>query len=321
MATNNAESSSASTDNGLAPAPLEQQGGDDFASLLSGGSESKSTTTESTQDLAKPAGTISKPAGKEGEKTGTVASPEGTTPAAPAATQSGLDPKLIEDIVAASTRGVQKATAESASATAQQKKDARQMSPEEFNAKYQIRSATVDDIKALLDQDPQKAVSALNELLVANTRTAVLMANDVFQAQLKQTRGEFEPHVKAWTAYQAQQKEQAMVTSFYTKYPDLTNEKELVQEMIDSLRAKRDSGAVSFSSEDQVFEAVAAASRKLLARMNTQAAGAGGKTASSTNTGQASSRQMASASTAGRSGTGQAAQKTDAELVFGADAR
>lgn len=322
MSTNAAEQAS-TQDTGLAPAPLETQGGNDFASLLGkeGAQDTKVDTSSATveQDASKPPKPISKPAGKEGEK---VASQEGTTQQAAPTTMSGIDPKVLEEIVAASTRGVQKATAESSTATAQQKKDAQQLTPEQFNAKYQIRTATVDDIKALLDQDPNKAVAAMNELLIANARTAVLMANDVFQAHLAKARGEYEPHVTAWKAHQAKLAEDRAQTTFYTKYPDLANEKELVQEMIDALRAKRDAGTVSFQTDDQTFEAVAAASRKLLARMNTQANGAGGTTAQSNNKGQqTSSRQMATASTAGRSGTGQTAAKSDVDEVFGADAR
>lgn len=328
MSTNAAEQASANTqDNGLAPSPLETQGGDDFATLLeSPGAQdtSKSGTdgTSTEQDPSKPAQTISKPADAGKKADGTVASSGGTTQeAAKTAATSALDPKVIEEIVAASTRGIQKATAESATATAQQRKDARQMSPEEFNTKYQIRSVTTDDIKVLLDQDPAKAAQALNELLIANTRTAVLMASDVFNAQLSKERQAYQPHIEGWTRFQAEQREAKAQSTFYTKYPDLANEKELVQEMIDSLRAKKDAGQVTFASDEQVFEAVAAASRKLLARMNTQAAGAGGNAAQSTKQGQTSSRQMATASTAGRSGTGQTAAKSDVEEVFGIDAR
>ena len=90
--------------------------------------------------------------------------------------------------------------------------------------------------------------------------------------------------------------------------------------MIDSIKAKKDAGAVSFSSDEQVFEAVAAASRKLLARMNTQASSASGKHTQTQNNGQPS-RQMAQVSTSGRSGTGQTATRSDVDEVFGADAR
>jgi hypothetical protein len=318
-----AENTSGTQDTGLAPAPLETQGGDDFANLL--GQEGAQDTSKKTggdsspEDLSKPAQTLKKPADAVSTA---VASPDGTKPAAAQTATSPIDPKVLEEIVAASTRGVQKATAASATATAQQKKDAKEMTPQEFNAKYQIRVPTVEDIKLLLQEDPVKAAQALNDLLMANTRTAVLMASDVFQAQLAKARSEYEPHVQSWKTYQAQQREQAAQQSFYTKYPDLANEKELVQEMIDSLKAKVDAKVVSFQSDDQVFEAVAAASRKLLARMNTQAsAGAAGKTAQSNNNGQPPPRQMATASTAGRSGTGQTAAKSDVDEVFGADAR
>lgn len=312
-----AETTSGTQDTGLAPSPLETQGGDDFSSLI-GGQESsvKTTQTKETtqQDPSQTPKTISKPV--EAEKTGTGQQQQ-TPQTGQQTQQAGIDPKVIEDIVAASTRGVQKATAEKAEQRAEDKKE---MSPAEFNAKYGITPVTPAHIAAILDQDPAKAAAALNDLMVAAVRSAVLMSKDVFESQLAKQRAEVEPHLKSWQSFQARQREEAAQTAFYAKYPDLKDERELVQEMIDSIKAKKDAGVVSFSSDEQVFEAVAAASRKLLARMNTQAQGASGKSTAQQNNGQPQ-RQMAQVSTSGRSGTGQTAAKSDVDEVFGADAR
>ena len=312
-----AENKSDTQDTGLAPSPLETRGGDDFSAILSGQEPSTKTTTKTEtaeQDPSKPPATISKPVDMTKSDGGTTQThklpPQGTQ-------TTGIDPKVLEEIVAASTRGVRKATA---TQTEQVKADKKELSPEEFNAKYGIQPVTPAHIAALLDQDPTKAAAALNNLLISTVRSAVLMSKDVFEAQLGRTRSEYEPHVRSWQAFQAKQREDAAQSAFYTKYPDLKDEKELVQEMIDSIKAKKDAGAVSFSSDEQVFEAVAAASRKLLARMNTQASSASGKHTQTQNNGQPS-RQMAQVSTSGRSGTGQTATRSDVDEVFGTDAR
>lgn len=317
-----APNTSDSQDNGLAPAPLENQGNDDFSSMLAGEvqkTDSSGNLDQAANDPSKPPAPLSKPAGKE-----PVQSQTGTTPAkadaAPAVTQpSSIDPKLIEEIVSASVRGANAAN-QSKQEVKQQTKDAAEMTPDQFNQKYGIVQVTPEHIAQLLDADPKKAATALNNLLINNTRSAVLMAKDIIEAQLKQARAEYEPHVSSWQSYQAKAAEEARQNKFYTKYPELANEKELVQEMIDSLTAKKQAGQVAFQSEDQVFQAVADASKKLLARMNKQAAPAQGNTAPNTGP-QTSSRQMASAAAPGRSGTGQAAKVSDEEAVFGSDFR
>ena len=316
------QNTSDSQDNGLAPSPLENQGNDDFSSMLSGEVQKTDTSgnvDQSANDPSKPPAALSKPAPKDAP----VQSQSGTTPAkaaAPAATQqSSIDPKLIEEIVSASVRGANAAN-QTKSEVKQQTRDAAEMTPQQFNEKYGIVQVTPEHIAQLLDADPKKAAAALNNLLINNTRSAVLMAKDIIEAQLKQARAEYEPHVSSWQSYQQRQVEDARQNKFYTKYPQLANEKELVQEMIDSLTAKKQAGQVAFQTEDQVFQAVADASMKLLARMNKQAAPAQGNPATSQSA-QSTSRQMASAAAPGRSGTGQATKVSDEESVFGADFR
>lgn len=309
-------------DNGLAASPLESQGNDDFSSMLSGETQKPDTSGNIAQvanDPSKPPAPLSKPAGKE-----PVQSQKGTTPkleSAPAVQQqSGIDPKLIEEIVNASVRGATAAN-QSRGEERQQVKDAAEMTPEQFNQKYGIVQVTPAHIAQLLDADPQKAAAALNNLLINNTRSAVLMAKDIVESQLKAARAEYEPHVQSWQSYQQRQIEEARQSKFYAKYPQLADEKELVQEMLDSLAAKKQAGIVSFQTEEQVFQAVADASMKLLARMNKQAAPAQGNPATSQNGQGSSTRQMAPAASPGRSGTGQATKVSDEEAIFGADYR
>lgn len=93
-------------------------------------------------------------------------------------------------------------------------------------------------------------------------------------------------------------------------------------EMKDAFLAKVQSGQVRFENEQQAFQAVANATQSILQRVG------GGRGQTQTGQGtqqqqQTSTRQMAAASSAGRTATGQttATKKDVVEEVFGADAR
>lgn len=301
-------------------APIQNKGSDDFASLVGGpDGQQAQTTSGEVQGGAVPTkradateGAQAAPAG-EGQQT-----QQTQQTAAPAqGTQStGIDPKVIEEIVAASARGAAAGTQQAAQ---RQVADAAKMTPEEFNQKYGIQTITEAHIAAILDQDPKKAAHALNTLLVGAIRSAVLMSQDVVDARLKATKAEYDPVVTSWRKFEAERVEQKAQENFYKLYPDLVEEKELVAEMTNAVKARVDAGAARFTNNEEAFKAVADASRKLLARMNKQASG-GAQANASTQT-QTNQRQMAALSTAGRQGTGQTATKSDVELVFGADAR
>jgi len=233
---------------------------------------------------------------------------------------TAIDPAVLEQIVQAAARG---ATAAQQGGQQQKSQD---LSPEEFNARYGLVTVTDAHMAQILDQDPKKAAASLNSILQSNLRAAVLMARDLTQAELTKVRGEYEPHVKSWQSFQAEQREIQMQDRFYKAHPDLVNEKELVKEMTDAIRARALTGQIQFKTEAEVFQAVGEASRKLLARMNKQANGSGSGSQQPNQSqhqqqqgqGQSSSsRQMTAASAAGQSGGGQTAGSSEEQRIFG----
>lgn len=235
---------------------------------------------------------------------------------------SAIDPSVLEQIVQAAARGATAAQ----QGNQQQQQQQKDLSPEEFNARYGLVTVTEAHMARLMDQDPKKAAAELNNILQSNLRAAVLMARDLTQTEFAKVRGEYEPHVSSWKAFQAEQREAQMQERFYKAHPDLVNEKELVKEMTDAIRARVLSGQIAFKTEAEVFQAVGEASRKLLARMNKQAngSGSGGQQSNQSQHQQqqgqgqsSSSRQMTAASAAGQSGGGQTAGSSEEQKIFG----
>lgn len=313
---------------------LHSRGDSDFTDLIGGagkGQQQQSGEGGQQQQQQQEAGgapaakTPSKPAGTEGEgkpKTEGAPATAGAEGAPvegekkPAATSS-FDPKVIEDIVAASVAGAKRGS-ETPSKT--EAAAPRQMTDAEWNERYKIQTIDAKVITALMDTDPAKAAAVLNSIMTGNMRSAVLMAKDMFESQLKTYRDEVAPDISAWRTHQAEIREQKAQDAFYKKYPDLANERELVKEMTDALHGKIKTGQISFKTEAEAFEAVAQASRKLLARMNKSGGnGAAGTGTQSQQQQQSSSRQMTAASSAGHQGTGRTATPSDEEKIFGKD--
>lgn len=202
----------------------------------------------------------------------------------------------------------------------------RQISDEEFNKKFGVQNITEAHIQQILDADPKKAAAALNGMLQGLNRQSLLMAQELFQAELAKQRAEFEPHVKSWTSYQKQQNEARVEQQFYIDHPALADEKDLVSEIRDAMVLKVQQGQLKFATQQEANKAVADAAMKIVSRMQKPQGSANG----TSSTGQSSQqteqrptggRQMSAASSAGRAGTGKAATLTDAEMIFGADAR
>jgi hypothetical protein len=283
---------------------IAHQGESDFTELTSGSSTAPAKiapTQESTTQIQPQTGT-----------TPTGAEQQTQTPTPPAAPSTTIDPKMLESIVSAAVRGSQPQT----QAVAQPEK---QLTDEEFNKKFGVVSVTPEHIAQLLDQDPKKAAVALNNLLQGVARQAVLMNQELTAAEVSRMRGEIDPHIKSWQTYQREVREQQVEAKFFKTYPDLANERDLVMTIKDSLIAKVQAGQLTFASEDEALKAVATATAATLARLNKTAATAG-TTQNTQTTGQNTGRQMSAASTAGRSGTGQATAKSDVEQIFGNDA-
>lgn len=325
---------------GQAVPSLNQRGSDDFAAMLSGdtgggngGQQTQVTeTTEVAGNNERPEltqTTIKKPAGAENVQQGSnqqgnqqTQQTQQTAPVAPA----GLDKSILDQIVETATRTASAVAKENGTTTAQVKRDQKELTPEEFNAKYQIPEVNEATIQAILDADPKKGAAMLRQLLIRTTGSSVLMAKDIVDRQLAQIREEMSPHITSWQDYQREQREIKHEAKFYSAHPDLVNEKPLVKEMQDAIFGRIASGQLKpFNSPEDAFKAVSDATRAVLTRMgkatnNAQTQQSSTQTSQSqTSQGQGSSRQMAAASTAGQSGTGRAAGKSDEESIFGKD--
>lgn len=251
----------------------------------------------------------------------TTAGTAATTTAANVATagqqqQQPLTADIIKGVVEATIRGSQ---------PAQRQEPAKELSTEDFNKKFGIVNVTEAHIAQLLDQDPKKAAFALNQLLQANTAAAVRMAMELNNAELSKVRGEFDPHIKSWQAYQQEQRNTQAENQFFANNADLKDERDLVMTVKDAMIAKVQSGQIKFNTQEEAFQAVATACKQILTRMKGTGAGTAVGTTGATqqvlSTGGQGTRQMSAASAAGRSGSGNAVTKNAAEEIFGADAR
>lgn len=212
---------------------------------------------------------------------------------------------------------------------------ARPLTADEFNAKYKVARAQPELVSTILGGDPVKAAAALNAYGQDLVQQAVLMTLDLAKADVDKVRGEFQPHIQSWQQYQQQVQAQQAESRFFTAHADLATEKDLVLELKDAFIAKVQAGQIRFENEQQAFQTVANAARNILQRIRgtgtngnagTNGGGTGGGTGQTTNgTGQTGGtppgRQMSAATSAGRTGTGQATVKTDGEHVFGTDWR
>lgn len=318
---------------GQAVPSLNSRGNDEFSALLGGNSGGgQQQRTESVE--TKVAGTNDKPpletvtpkkvAGADGQSA--AQGQQGQQQQQAATASVGIDKSVLDQIVETATRAAAGATAAGQNRSeGQLKKDQRDLTPEEFNAKYQIEPITEAHIQAILDADPKKGAAMLNRLLMRNVGSAVLMAKDIVDNQLKGVREQMDPHISSWTAFQKEQREAKLENDFYTANKDLVNEKPLVKEMQDAIFGRIASGQLKpFNRSEDALKAVADATRAVLARMGKQTGVGGGETVQTQSQqqgqGQGSSqRQMTAASTAGQSGAGHAAGKSDEETIFGKD--
>lgn len=187
----------------------------------------------------------------------------------------------------------------------QQRVEQPPMSDEQFAARYRTPQANAATMRAILDPDPVKGAVALNALLKQTYTSALLMANDLHQAEMTKVRGEFAPHIDTFRAFQVEQQKQRLENEFYSLNPDLANEKILVEETRDSFEARVNRGEVHFTDKTQAFKAVADNVRKILARMGPAQTNGGQQTQSQQTSPSPAQRTMASATSQGRSGSGQ----------------
>lgn len=322
---------------GQAVASINKTGNDDFASLLDGGQGSGSGESRIQQkETVVQQGNAERPELVQTTPT-KAAGAEGTAPQqgqTAATTQqavvspTGIDKSVLDQIVETATRAAAGASQQGQqTSTAQIKKDQKELTVEEFNAKYQLPEINETTIQGILSADPKVGAQKLQQLLMRIAGSAVLMSNDVIDRRLNGIREEMSPHINSWQAYQKEQREQKLEADFYKSNPDLVNERPLVKEMQDALFGRIASGQVKpFTRPEDALKAVAELTRSVLTRMGKSTTGAGSTqgqtTQSSQSQGQSSGgRQMATASTQGQSGGSKSASKqSDVEEVFGADA-
>lgn len=336
---------------------LGSQGNQDFSALVSGqpnptptpsSTPTPSPTPASSSngggnrgvvpgvpDITPPAPT-SRPAGPGGDAPapGAVPSADNTAPGAPGVPGPGAQPVAPgtqpnqNDVVGAAVEAAIRATREQQSAPAGQPQP-KQLTDQEFNAKYRVVSVTPQHMTAILDQDPVKAAASMNQLIQGAVTQALLMSADIAAAEAAKVRDEFSPHINSWQSHQKSIREKEAETQFYTAYPQLNEERALVNEIKDAYIARVRSGQVKFTTPQEAFAAVANTATNMLIKFGKLSptgqplAGVAGSNGSSTpSPGQPPARQMSAASSAGRTGTGQpAAAQTTVDAVFGADAR
>tara|TARA_R110000868_G_scaffold323676_1_gene584596 strand:+ start:196 stop:1194 length:999 start_codon:yes stop_codon:yes gene_type:complete len=318
---------------------LGNQGSQDFASMVSvGGSQGPSTAGKSpvpggaTGPSGVPTKTAAQIDAEQGVVDGTLTTPEtgaqpgqvtnplqagqggdGTTTPPAAQTNSDVIKATVDAMIAAQNAARQQ------QAPAQQQAE-KTLSPQEFDAKYKVARANQELVTTILGQDPVKAASALNTYGQNLVQQAVLMALDLTDANVSKVRSEFAPHISSWQNHQQQIQAQQAEDRFFKGHPDLNAERDLVMELKDAYIAKVQSGQVRFNNEQEAFSTVANAARNILTKIRGGAAAPGGGQGGQGNVPAApstGSRQMSAAASAGRTGTGRAAVKTDGEQVFG----
>lgn len=289
---------------GANPVPqLENRGEKEFSAVLTsqGGdqkTETKETTTTPTPEATKPS--------VEQKATTPATTPVGT-----------IDPTVLEGIVSAAVAGARKGDQQQVVQTPPAQKE---ISVEDFNKKYGIPTVNAETMQRIMDADPAKGAAAMQNLLLQAVRSGALIAKDALGADIGKLRDEFSPHIEKWKSYDGERQEKAMYDKFFTTYPDLKDERELVDALGTEFASRVKSGAIKISSPDEGMKLVAEAVRKTVTRLRGAGAPASGTRASSAPA-AAPQREMSAASSAGRSGTGQLQQKSPVEEIFGGDAR
>lgn len=260
------------------------------------------TSTPSTPNAPTP----SRPASREEPKT--------TEPVSTPTAQPAVDPaKLIEAAVnstAAAMAKVQQANTP--------KPEAKPMTDEEFQKRYGIVNYDAKALERLFHKDPAEAAKFLNEMNANAYQAAVRMANDLFQAQLAQAKGTYDPRISAMEQFVAEQREAAANQRFYTAYPDLKDESPMVQEILNAVQARVSSGQLKFKDEAEAFKFVADATNTRISQMREKygsapqgAAPGGGQRTPPT-------RQMASSTSSARPSAAPPRKPTDMESMMSA---
>jgi hypothetical protein len=255
---------------------------------------SKPETTSTPTPVAAPVQAPAAPA--------TPAAPVVQQPVAPQAQpqqQSAIDPKALAQSIVQAQYEAQRQNAQAAQSQG--------LTEEQFNAKYGIRKITAQDVQAIFDQDPNKAAVALENIMNAKVRQAVLMAQGVLEPKL----GEFAQQLSPVQAMMQKQHEEAIWTNFVTRYPDLKDERALVYETVNAHLAR----GTKFSSPEEAMKTVAEFVQGQITRLR----GTGQAQPSATTQAaqpRPATRTMTPTLTGGRSASGPKTPPSDAQSIF-----
>lgn len=256
--------------------------------------ETPSTTPPPAQQQSQPT-TPTTPAQQQG------APVTPTAPTTPAATDSAA---MIRAAVDATAQAMLKQTAAQQRSVATPPKE---MTDAEFNAHYGIPTVDGPALERLFDKDAAKGAQVLQEILAANRTASLKMAQDLIQLQVSQHVERFQPRVAAMEKFISEQTERQSSDRFYTAYPDLKPEADMVQEILNAVNARVSSGQLKFTDEKQAFQFVADATNNRIAAMRSKYGGGatqngGTPSAGGQQTPPAPSRQMANLTSSARPG-------------------
>lgn len=216
---------------------------------------------------------------------------------------------LIRAAVESTAAAMQKSQGQTAGMERAQKT----MSEEEFAQRYGITKYDAKAIERLFDKDPAKAAEVLNEINRNSYTSAVRMANDLLAAQAAALEGKYASRFQAVEKFMATQVEREATDRFYSQFPALKPESDLVKEVLDATQAKIARGELRFTDEKQAFQYVADATQKVVSRM-TPSTGTQGNGQQS----PAGTRQMAQATQSARPGGQPNRVKSDMDAVMSA---
>lgn len=212
--------------------------------------------------------------------------------------------KTVTEAVLAAERARQQAAQQTQQQTIQD------LTPEQFNKKYGVVQVTPQHMQQIFDQDPAKGAAALNSIIQGAVKQALLMGNAFAEHKLGKVIEQITPLQQA----HQEQHERSLWDGFFKGNPDLVNERALIEEIKDAAIGRK----MTFDSKDALYTFLAKTARERLARVGgSQAQGTTANVAPNVQQRQAPpTRQMTPLSQGGRSGTGKASSKSDAELIF-----
>ena len=201
-----------------------EQGSQEFSSMLDHGQSGSGGETEQGQSLGSSQTSTQQQGGNQQEGTtqqGQNQTQQGQTSTQ---TQQGQSQTQAQTQPTPDLSEIIKTTVEATAGALRQPQQAiqqvqqREMTPQEFDAKYGIIRPNEETIQQLLGQDPKKAAQALDRITNGNITAAMRLANDIIEAKLSQLQTKLDPHIKSWTEYQATTRSKELESLFFAHF-------------------------------------------------------------------------------------------------------